>query len=110
MVVTFDHTVTRNDEDVVIEIEALYTPGAEAVYTLSNGDPGYPAEPETVEVLSTTPEVDLTDEELEEIYEVAIKQAADAAAEDFDPDDFDRNDSDEICAPDFPFHYADRGV
>ena len=31
-------------------VEYAYTPGREAVMTLSNGDPGYPAEPEELEV------------------------------------------------------------
>jgi hypothetical protein len=46
-------TVMLNDEqetEVKVTVEYDYTEGRPAVYTLKNGDPGYPEEPEELEI------------------------------------------------------------
>lgn len=102
-------TITRENEDgTEYDVEVTYSvsryyPG---VHTLSNGDPGYPAEGGEVEVSSairqdTKEEVELTDDEIESI-------AVDAETDDggYEPDDDDCDDRDEREYE--PYEYDDR--
>ena len=42
--------------NVGLIVEYEYTPGTPDVYTLPNGDPGYPGDPEEIEILSAIDE------------------------------------------------------
>lgn len=66
--------IYRDETDIYIEVEVDYHPGRPAVLFLRNGDPGWDAEPEHFEILSVSPDIDLTPAEEKEILILARKQ------------------------------------
>jgi len=44
--------IERGDDEVLVAVTADYTPGCDEVRYLPNGDPGYPAEPSDVSIVS----------------------------------------------------------
>jgi len=100
--------ITRESDDgeVVIEVEYKFYPGSPAVMYLSNGDPGYPAEPNEVEIVSAKAngvEVELTDAEIEQV-EVAAEE--NISEPDYD-EDHDYPDDQEYPEYDDPMSYCD---
>ena len=80
------HTTTlyREDADgneIEIEVTGDYTPGSPDVYYTSNGDPGYPGDPEEVEITEAVDpdgnDVELTELEEEKARLAIIEMACD---------------------------------
>ena len=61
------------------EVEATYTPATPGRMYLKNGDPGYPPEPEEIEIIEVDGIAvgDLTDDEIKEI-EMEVAEAYDS--------------------------------
>ena len=77
-------TLAGVEKDVTVEFD--YTKGCDAVMYLPNGDPGYPAEPDEMEVTAVYFEVDgkqenvtkyFTAEQLEAVGEAILEEGID---------------------------------
>jgi len=76
-------SVERNDEDVEVQVLYTFLRGTPQVNYQRNGDPGWPAEPDEIEISHVTSLVDgteitLTDDEIERIEIEISDQEADA--------------------------------
>ena len=85
----FNASILREVDDDVVEVyvTAQYSPSTPHVFYLPNGDPGYPGDPEEVEIISAetadgTP-VELTEAE----YDLILVDVRDQYRE--GPDDYD---------------------
>ena len=54
MRVSIKMAVEANEEPTLVHIEADYTPGRPGRRYMSNGDPGYPDEPDEIEITECT--------------------------------------------------------
>ena len=83
----FDLELVYDGEDV--RVTGSITPGCEAVMHLSNGDPGYPAEPAEIEDFKAYRDgVEITDDaELERMFIALEDDIFEAAADDSGPED-----------------------
>ena len=81
---SFETTILRydaedNETEITLTVEASWTAGCPAVMYLRNGDPGYPAEPDEVEITSVTDEngieIELSESEMEKVTEKAYEEA-----------------------------------
>lgn len=88
------YTLERDDGEITATVVFDFRPGSSAVHTLRNGDPGYPADPDEVDIVSVRDEggndVDLTAEEDDAIERHAIEVGADLFAEAKDQSKLDR--------------------
>lgn len=86
--------LSDEDEETQVMVEANYLKGSPACYYRSNGDPGWPEEPDEAEITKVTRISDgvdiqnkLTDEQIEELQVKVFKIVADNMANDFpEPD------------------------
>jgi hypothetical protein len=72
-----------------VEVDADYTPGYPAVMTLPNGDPGYPAEPEELEITGVrvlTERDEPADDILASLSPEQVAQLEEQVMEDFNSD------------------------
>jgi len=70
-------TIIRDDEEIEIVVQAEFHPGHDAVWYLSNGDPGYPAEPDEIDDIRVVGEdIELTEDELEKAEELLLVAGA----------------------------------
>ncbi len=78
--VSFPVEPEEGDEFMVF-VEATFYPGCPAVRSLRNGDPGYPEEPPSIDILSSVLEdgtpYDLSPDELEEVEQLVGREIAD---------------------------------
>lgn len=66
--VTGTMLIERDDVELEVELDGMYHPATPDVWYLSNGDPGYPGDPEEVTDITATlngEEIELTDQEYE---------------------------------------------
>ena len=85
--------------EIEIEVEYSVSPFVRGVHTLRNGDPGYPDEGGEVEILSavrkdTGEQVDLTDDEIYAVEEVAAQDDGGDYEPDYDDRDYDDREYD----------------
>ncbi len=52
MIVTITTEIEVNDEPIEVTIDAEFTPGQPGRKYMANGDPGYPDEPDEINILS----------------------------------------------------------
>ena len=74
MIIT--HTITRDDQEIEIEVEINYHPGMNG----SRDAYGQPLEPDDepeAEIIRVTPDIELEENEIDAITEKAFDQAAD---------------------------------
>ena len=99
-------TLTREIEtspdvwgEIEIEVEYSVSPFVKGVHTLRNGDPGYPDEGGEVEILSavrtdTGEQIELTDDEIYAVEEVAAQDDGGDYEPDYDDRDYDDREYD----------------
>ncbi len=71
--------IERNDEEITVIITGNFIAGSPGVHTLSNGDPGYPADPaemDDVKSFHGKTEIELTEDETEKAIEKLFESAA----------------------------------
>lgn len=88
-------TIKRDGENLEIVIEGVFLKGSPGVHTLSNGDPGYPDDPDEInDVEASLPDgtpIRLTDLEYEEAVDKLLEEIANSSNNE-DPDEYDYRD------------------
>lgn len=74
----------KNGTEVDVEVEYSYSPATPDVFYLSNGDPGYPGDPEEAEILGITEDKKggrvIDEKEIDEkVFEYLVERACEAA-------------------------------
>ena len=79
MKITIETEIEVDGDDVLVTVDAEFTAGCAGRMYMSNGDPGYPEEPDEVEIITVTGddgvEYEPTKEELQRIDE-EVRDAA----------------------------------
>ena len=87
-------TLPFNDDEA--HVTFTYWPGCHGVHTLSNGDPGYPAESPEVEIISVTVNgavLELTDEQTEQTQALVLEKYEEQLADERN-NQYEHQDSD----------------
>jgi len=78
MKITIETEIEVHGDEVLVTVDAEYTAGRPGRMYMSNGDPGYPEEPDEVDIIMVTGEdgveYEPTKEELERIEEEVITE------------------------------------
>ena len=79
MIITLTTEIEVNEEPIEVRVEAEFIPGWRGRKHLSNGDPGYPDEPDEINILSVIGhdglEYNPTEKEHASIYELIGSEA-----------------------------------
>ena len=83
--VSAEMEIERNGNSLTCPIEGTFYPGCEEVRYLRNGDPGYPAEPATIDDITASGpdgEIELTDKEMDEAESILMDKVPGACEDD----------------------------